>query len=194
MPAYDPSLPIRHARTQYFAESGFSSDGGYGDEWVKLKIGRFAFGFPNTSSRVRAVKLHDIHHVLTEYATTWVGESEIGAWEIASGCGRHYPAWFLNFGAFAIGLALAPRRVFKAFVRGRHSHNLYAGEFQDHMLDRTVGELRTELTIPAQVTSASPRDLLAFAVWSSVSTIVSVLPYLIAITAAVMVLRLTVSG
>jgi len=187
VPLYDPSLPIRQARAAYFAASGFSADGGYGDKWVKLKIGRFALGFPNTAARVRAVKLHDIHHVLTEYSTTWIGEAEIGAWEIASGCGRHYPAWLLNFAALAIGLVLSSRRVFAAFVRGRRSRNLYPGEFHEHLLDRTVGELRSELVIPFGTTTSSTRDWIAFTVWSAASVIVSVLPYLIILAAIILV-------
>ncbi len=169
--------------------SGFAPDGGYGDKWVRLKVGRFAISFPNTQSRVRAVKLHDIHHILTEYATTWIGEAEIGAWEIASGCGRHYPAWFLNFGALAIGLVLGPRRVRAAFIRGRHSRNLYAGQFDDSLLDRTVGELREQLMIPDRAPRASLKDELAWIGWSATSVMVSLLPYVAAAGLVVLFLR-----
>jgi hypothetical protein len=189
MPSYDPAQSIGQARAAYFAASGFSPDGGYDDRWVKLRIGRFFLPFPNTAARVRAVRLHDIHHVLTGYATTWAGEAEIGAWEIASGCGRHYPAWFLNFGALTIGLALAPVRVFRAFVRGRHSRNLYGGDFAEQMLERTVHSLRAELVIPEDGTSASPGDIAAFVAWSAVSIVVSALPWLAA-AAAWLLLRL----
>ncbi len=177
MPLHDAAFSLRQARAEYFAASGFPLDGGYGDRWVRLKAGPFTLRFPNTAARVRAVRLHDLHHVLTGYGTTWTGEAEIGAWEIASGCGRHYPAWFLNFGALAIGLALAPLRVFRAFVRGRHSRNLYAGEFREELLDLTVGALRETLSIPGDGTPASPRDLLAFAAWSVVSIVLSALPW-----------------
>lgn len=189
MPPIDPNLTVRQARTEYFAASGFAPDGGYGDKWVKLKVGRFALFFPNTKARVRAVRLHDIHHVLTGYATTWIGEGEIGAWEIASGCGKHYPAWLLNLGAFAIGLALAPRPVFEAFVRGRHSRNLYPGQFEDRLLDDTVGRLRTELAIPDRATFASTKDCLAFALWSVTAVVVTLLPYVAAAIAIVLILR-----
>jgi hypothetical protein len=175
----DPALPLRQARAEYFAASGFLPDGGYGDRWVKLRIGRFFIPFPNTAARVRAVKLHDLHHVLTGYTTTWAGEAEIGAWEIASGCGRHFPAWLLDFGALAIGLVLAPVRVFRAFVRGRHSGNLYGGEFQEPMLERTVGSLRQELAIPEKNVSASLGDIGAFVVWSGLSVLVSALPWIV---------------
>ena len=180
---------MREARAEYFARSGFAPDGGYGDKWVRLRIGRWAIGFPNTQARVRAVKLHDLHHVLTGYGTTWMGEAEIGAWEIASGCGRHYPAWLLNFGALAIGLLLGPRRVIEAFVRGRHSGNLYSGEFQEHLLDLTVGGLRAELVIPEDSPPASAKDRLAFVAWSAVSVVVSLLPYLGAAGLVVTIVR-----
>jgi hypothetical protein len=143
MARYSDDQTVRVAREAYFVRSGFATDGGYGDRWVKLKTkGRTVFAFPNTAARVRSVRLHDIHHVLTEYDTTWAGEAEIGAWELGSGCGRHYPAWVLNFGAVVIGAVLWPRRVWAAFRRGRRSGNLYAVEFSEELLDRTVGELR----------------------------------------------------
>ena len=116
------------------------------------------------------------------YPTTWTGEAEIGAWEIASGCGRHYPAWFLNFGALGIGLLIAPRHVFRAFVRGRHSLNLYHGEFEEGILDATVGEMRAQLAIPGEIAEPSTRDALAFVFWSAVSVAVSGFPALAVVT------------
>ena len=88
MAEYDPHLTLRDARQRYFERGGFGN-GGYWDRWVRLKAGPLVIRFPNTQARLRAVKLHDLHHVLTEYDTSWSGEAEIGAWEIATGCGRH---------------------------------------------------------------------------------------------------------
>src|SRR5205085_10915333 len=121
---YDPQLTLREARELYFEINDFKG-GGYDEAWVKMKAGPVPVWFPNTKGRVRAVKYHDLHHVLTEYPTTWRGEAEIGAWEVATGCAGHYPAWLLNLEAFAIGLVINPRGVFRAFVRGRRSGNLY---------------------------------------------------------------------
>jgi hypothetical protein len=53
---------------------------------VKLNSGRLKLAFPNTQARIRAVRYHDLHHVVTDYETNWKGESEIGAWEVATGC------------------------------------------------------------------------------------------------------------
>jgi hypothetical protein len=148
MNRYGDELRVRDARTAYFVASGFASDGGYGDRWVFLKVaGVTMFAFPNSAGRVRAVRFDDIHHVLTGYDTTWTGEAEIAAWELAAGCGRHYAAWVLNIGAAAIGLLVAPRRVARAFARGLRSRTLYGDEFSEDLLERTVGELRGRLNL-----------------------------------------------
>src|SRR5215831_15854810 len=144
MAHYAAELNMRDARQHYFTVNNFNN-GGYEDRWVILyRVGPIPLGFPNTKGRVRAVKLHDLHHVLTEYDTTWTGEAEIGGWEIASGCADHYAAWVLNMGAFAIGLFIAPVAVYKAFIRGRHSKNLYKLTFDDALLEREVGTFREE--------------------------------------------------
>lgn len=146
MPRYNDESLLLSARAEYFSRSGFARDGGYSDRWVQLKAGGITvFAFPNTAARIRAVKLHDLHHVLTEYETTWAGEAEIGAWELASGCGRHYSAWVLNIGAVAIGLFIAPKRVCAAFQRGRRSGNLYQGQFTEELLHTKVGDLRRRI-------------------------------------------------
>jgi hypothetical protein len=175
---YASELPIRDARQIYFDVNGFRN-GGYDDKWVKLKAGPLAFYFPNSAARVRSVKLHDLHHVATEYTTTWVGEAEIAAWEIASWCGRHWVAWLLNLGAFAIGLVIAPRKTFRAFVRGRHTSNLYSVVFEDHLLDGTVGELRTKLGLGEALPAPSASEYASFVFWAIVAVVVSVAPYVI---------------
>jgi hypothetical protein len=146
---YDPHLTLRAAREMYFDANGFR-DGGYADKWVKLKAGPITLAFPNIEARVRSVKLHDLHHVLTEYDTTWRGEAEIGAWELASGCAAHWPAWILNLGAVAIGAVLCPRITWRAFARGRRSRNLYRETFDEAMLDARVGAMRERLLLSSE--------------------------------------------
>lgn len=166
MAHYDDTLTLRDARRQYFEDNRFGDDGGYGDAWVKTKVGPFPVAFPNTPSRVRAVRFHDLHHLVTDYETTNPGEAQIGAWEIATGCGDHYAAWGLNLTAMGMGLWLAPRRVFRAFVRGRHSRNLYGQDFSEALLDRRVGDLRRELELDRPEPSATASDVAAFAACS----------------------------
>lgn len=153
---YSDSTPLRDARAQYFRENGFGEDGGYGRRLVRLKLGPVLLWFPNTRGRVRAVRLHDLHHIATGYTTTPVGEAEIGAWELASGCGDYLAAWVLNLGAVAIGLLIAPGRVWRAFARGRRSQSLYRLGLEERWLDDTVGALRQRLGLGRQ-TAVSPR-------------------------------------
>jgi len=143
--SYEPSLLVREARARYFAENGFG-DGGYESRFVVLRAAGLPVAvFPNSKQRVRSVRIHDVHHVLTEYDTSWTGEAEIAVWELVSGCRDHWAAWFLNLGAALIGLVIAPRAVWRAATRGRRTRNLYRGEWSDELLGRTVGELRHEL-------------------------------------------------
>ena len=108
---------------------------------MHASIGPVPFPFPNTAGRVRAVRFHDLHHIVTGYQTTTVGEFEIAAWEIAAGCHDFHAAWVINLGGLFAGTLVAPRRVFRAFVRGLHSETLYGREL-DGLLDSTVGEVR----------------------------------------------------
>ena len=180
---YDDALTVEDARSRYFAANGF--DGSYGERWVKLKAGPITFAFPNAAGRVRAVKLHDLHHVVTGYDTTWTGESEIGAWELASGCAGFCWAWYLNLSALAIGLTIAPRAAFRAFVRGRHTRNLYRqeGEVRDATLRGSVGDLRRALALDRRPPPARLADAALFAAFAAVSAVMLLTP-LIAIAYA----------
>ncbi len=161
---YDASSTIGAARAVYFETNGFGANGGYDETWVPVKVGPAEFLIRNTASRVRSVRLHDVHHLVTGYATTLTGESLIGAWELGSGCRDHFAAWFLNVSASAFGIVLAPRSLWRAFVRGRHSENLYGGEWSDALLDRTVGDLRRELRVD-EPHAATFADAILFAVF-----------------------------
>lgn len=168
MARYGSEMTLGDARALYFDVSGFKN-GGYDDAWVKIKIWRIPIYFPNTKGRLRAVKLHDLHHILTEYETTWRGETEIGAWEVATGLRRHYEGWLLDLWAFAIGLVINPRGVYRAFIRGRQSSNLYFMEFSEEFLSNRVGDVRRSLRLDLPPAPASRRDKMGFAVWALVS-------------------------
>jgi hypothetical protein len=159
------SLTVRAARARYFAMNGFD-ERGYAARWVRLQAGPIPVLIPNTRARVRSVRVHDVHHVVTGYATSWRGEAEIGAWEIASGCADHGAAWLLNLMALPVGLALAPRATFHAFVRGRRSSNLYRQTIDDALLARRVDDLMRALALDRQAGPASRGDVAAFVGWS----------------------------
>ncbi len=133
---------------------------------MKLKIGPLPFAFPNSSSRKAAVPLHDLHHVATGYRTTWTGEGEIGAWEVGAGCGRYWAAWYLDLTAFGLGMWISPRRMFRAFVRGRRSRSLYDRAMGEDLLALRVGELRERLPdADADARPASFAETAAFVAW-----------------------------
>lgn len=145
---YDNSLKIKDALELYFSKYHFAN-GGYDLKWFKIKLGPVYLPFPNTKARIEAVKIHDIHHVLTGYEAVLKGEAEIGAWELASGCGRYYMAWILNAGSFFYGMFFFPRALFKAFLKGRsiRSNLYYDTIYNEELLNKTVGELKEKLGI-----------------------------------------------
>lgn len=162
---YADSSSVRAAREQYFAANGFS-EASYTADWVTLgRLGPIPLGFPNTESRKRAVPIHDLHHVATGYATTFTGEAEIGAWEIAGGCNDYWAAWVLNACSFGYGLVLAPRRVYRAFMRGRKSGTLYHTGWNDSLLDASVADLKARLAIDRADARTTWRDRFAFVGW-----------------------------
>lgn len=169
---FAPGLTLGEARTRLFALGGLGDDGGYGDAWVVLRLRRVPLAFPNTEGRRRAVRFHDLHHVLTEYPTTWRGEFEIAAWEVASGVRRYWVGWLLDLLGFACGLVVFPRAVYRAFVRGRHSTNLYGDVWDESILARRVGEVRRRLKLDAAEDVRPTRDdRVAFAFWGGVSVL-----------------------
>ncbi|MEO6574841.1 MAG: hypothetical protein ABIP89_13435 [Polyangiaceae bacterium] len=160
---YDATMSMRQARDVYFAENGFGEDGGYNDPWVNFKIGPVPLPFPNTEGRLRAVRYHDLHHVLTGYHTDYLGELEIAAWELGAGCKDFYAAWHLNLGGAGSGALFIPRRTFRAFVRGRRSESLYGAPLEQ-LLDTTVGEARRRVE-----TEESPADATDVALFAAVA-------------------------
>jgi len=143
---YEPMMSVSEARARYFADNSFGEDGGYNDRWVTIfKLGPIPLGFPNTAGRVAAVRYHDLHHLATGYDTDILGEAEIAAWELASGCERFPAAWFLNHVALPLGVMKNPDRVRRAFARGCRTRNLYSEQSVDGLLDQRLGSMRERL-------------------------------------------------
>ncbi|WP_438007121.1 hypothetical protein WME89_52845 [Sorangium sp. So ce321] len=180
---YDEGLTMRAARTIYFDVNRFGADGGYGDAWVDFKLGPLPVPFPNTRARVHAVRYHDLHHVLTGYDTSTIGEFEISAWELGAGCKDFAAAWQLNLGGLFAGLLSAPRRTVRAFLRGRRSESLYGRPFEA-LLDRTVGELRREMRVDSPSSSPAAIDVLWLALASLAGLAVAVMGLAVALVVA----------
>lgn len=164
---YEPHLTLGEARTRYFVDNGFGEEGNYDEPFVKLSLGPIPVVFPNSAARVRAVRYHDLHHVLTGYATTLTGEAEIGAWELATGCGSMPAAWILNALAMVLGLLLDRGAVFAAFVRGRYSENLYGEPDLDGLLTHSLGERRARLRLDREPPPPTALDRAHFVAYAA---------------------------
>lgn len=153
---------LREALRAYFEANHFGVDGGYSAKWVDFKLGRIPFPFPNTEARKKAVRFHDLNHVLTGYRTDTVGEFEISAWEIGAGCGAFPAAVVINLGGLAAGLFCAPLRTLRAFARGRRQRAAYALDYEA-MLSREVDDVRRELGISDAPVTPGVGDVVRFA-------------------------------
>jgi hypothetical protein len=158
---YEAGMTMREARDHYFAVNGFGPTGGYDDTWVDFKLGPIPFPFPNTPGRVRTVKFHDVHHILTGYDTDTVGEFEISAWEIGAGCKDFWTAWQINLGGMFAGLLVAPKRIYRAFMRGRRSSTVY-GESYEALLASKVEDERAK-HVPDAAAEPTAKDVALFA-------------------------------
>lgn len=155
------AMTMREARAAYYQRNGFDDDGGDSRAWVEFKVGPLPMPVPNTDSRRKAVKYHDLHHVLTGYPTNYRGEFQISAWELGAGCRDYVAAWVLNLLGVFSGTILWPRAIFSAFVRGRRSQTLYGREL-DGLLSMSVRDARAQLQLPGDDVSASMADVMLF--------------------------------
>jgi hypothetical protein len=144
---YDDTLTLREARQLYFDRSGFD-DKSYKEDVVYINLGPIKFPILNTVARKKTVPLHDLHHVVTGYDTSWLGESEISAWEIgAGGTPKYLYIKIIIWSAVFWGLFINPRAVWRAYKRGHGSRNLFNREYTDDFLNLTVGHLKKEIGI-----------------------------------------------
>ena len=155
------TMTLGAARAAYYEANKFGADGGDSLTSVPVNVLGITFKIPNTEARRHAVKYHDLHHVVTGYQTDLAGEAEIGAWELATGCLRMPVAFVLNSFALALGLVIAPRRMVRAWARGRATKNLYAEPAVDPLLGRTVDGVKRELGLDAPAPKPRLRDVIA---------------------------------
>ena len=179
---------VREALAEYLRTSDLPADGGYEDAFVRLKVGPIPLLLPNIPARRLAVRHHDVHHLVTGYGTTWTGEMEIGAWEVASGCAGFWVAWLLNLWALGMGLVVHPVRTFRAFYRGRRNRNTYRIPYAD-LLDRRVGELRAELLFDSGLFLPTWRDRLAYALWAGLGLLIALAGLAIPVIVLIMLVQ-----
>jgi hypothetical protein len=111
---------------EHLRASGLPPDAGDSEPFAVVKVGPMPYPIPNTRSRKRAVRIHDLNHLVSGYHTDREGELEISAWELASGgCGGYGAAWVLDLAGLLGGLFVCPLRTVRAFRQGRRRQNLY---------------------------------------------------------------------
>ncbi|MDI1443630.1 hypothetical protein [Polyangium sp. 6x1] len=146
-----PTLTVRAARDAYLAENGFTT-AEYTAETFSLMFfgGRFKVSLPNPPPRRWAVALHDLHHVATGYGADFIGEGEIGLWELMGGC-ETWIVYLLNASAAMLGFVLSPSRMLQAYEGAKPARALYRqGVKLDDLLDMPLGDLRERLGIPRE--------------------------------------------
>jgi len=144
-------MKAKDALFQYFVEQELadesSSDEWFRDPWYRVNFGgRKLPVFPLYGIK-RGLILHDLHHLLSGYDTTWRGELELAGWELGSGgCGWHLFFWIDRMTFSLLALILTPIAAGRAFMRGTGSRNLYRFD-PEELLSREIGELRSYVTV-----------------------------------------------
>jgi hypothetical protein len=93
------------------------------------------------------------------------GESEISAWEIASGCKSYWAAFFIDTSGVMVGIPFNFRDVLKAFARGRRTKNLYHQTISlEQAVDMKVSDLRKQFQLDVYEINIKPTitDFLLF--------------------------------
>lgn len=145
---------VRQALASYFADNGFDASS-YTDKTFTLRFLGLDVVLPNPPPRQKGIRIHDLHHVVTGYATSAKGEAEAAGFELGAGLAIRYPmALFFNTTAFIMGLLRYPLRTLKAFARGVATrisiyHLVRPGDLHQYerVLNFTVVGLKQHLSV-----------------------------------------------
>ena len=168
-------LSLHDARERFLVLNNFPTDGGYSDRWFMVKIGAFMLPLYSFAWRKRAVRTHDIHHIITGFPLTPAGEIQIATWELTAGISPHWIAAMVNLPTILLGLLFLPQRTFSAFLLGRHSTTLYRCELSERLLKLSVRELRKK-HLPNGVLKPTVKDYLVFAGMVSLAAVLASIP------------------
>jgi hypothetical protein len=179
--SYTNEQLVSEAVETFFRENNLGVDGGLNKNWAKIKIGKIYLPLYNPPARRKALVFHDIHHAATGYKGDWEGEVSISAWELASGCGNYIAAWGLDLWAVAIGLFIYPQSVFRAFIRGKNTKNLYHNNIShETAFSLKISEMQDRLLLSTYVEKTpTAKEKLSFAFYAVLALIWAVVPFII---------------
>ena len=140
------SLTVREALPSFYAQYHLEPNGGVDQDVVKVALVKgITLYLPNVAARKKVVLKHDIHHLITGYSALMKGEMEIGAWELSTG-NNNWVAFSLNTYSIMMGVFFNLPGIWKAWVLGRHTSNLYQEKYRvEDLLHRSVHDLKAEL-------------------------------------------------
>ena len=152
-------MTVDEALSTFYLKHGFQP--GHRPWFVGVYVGCLLVPLPNIEARHRPIRQHDLHHVVTGYGVGRIGEGQVSAWELGTRSMVHPTIGFMNLIALSTGFALAPRKIYAAFVRGRQCRNLYSASARRLLAQ---GEFPTIEALRGYCTGLRPTPNAAFAV------------------------------
>lgn len=172
----------------FYAEHNLGMDGGQSSPTVKMNLMKGVYFYiPNFDARRKAVLWHDIHHLVTGYsAATFLGECEISAWEIGSGCKKYWAAFLIDSSGVMLGCFINPPRIIQAYARGRRTKNFYHDTYsKEEVLSTSIAEIKKWLFLDKYPKETKPsfKDLVnlgLFLIFASLYSIfaIVIIPFL----------------
>ena len=140
-------LTVQEALPAFYKTYQLETDGGINNPTVKITLAKGVYIYiPNFEARKKVVLKHDIHHLITGYEAVMKGETEVSAWELSTGCHQNWVAFTLNLFGLMLGVLFNTKRVWKAWLKGKQTSNLYDERYKMHeLMSRKVGDIKSEL-------------------------------------------------
>ena len=190
-------LSVKDALPVFYDNYQLEPDGGIHDTAVKVELLKGIFVYlPNFNARKKVLFKHDVHHLLTGYSAKMKGETEISAWELSTGCAHNWFAFAINTYSMVNGAFFNMKGIWKAWVRGRYSSNLYKKYDDEQLLLKNVADLKKEMGLSEENSRKSPGfssflSFTGFLVFGIVFALVSIviIPFVIVYSLFMMVQR-----
>jgi hypothetical protein len=154
------SISVSEALVAFRAANGMDQADATATTWT-CKLGPMRIRLPNFAWRREAILRHDLHHVITGYPCTMLGECQMAAWEFAAGRFPHAASTAFCLPLVLAGMMWSPRAVWAAFRRGRQARSLYSTAMTDAILNSPISSLAI-LAEPEPKEQRRHRDVFAF--------------------------------